>query len=128
MKGASALVVAAGLAAVGLGNRLSAGGRCGLLPYGVASLDVGGAAVGPALLIRCTARVFPWWAFSEIDVREWGRGALGCRGVLVLGEQLAEHGGEPVGALHMGQVSAIGEQRQPPCGQAVHRGLSLVGG
>ena len=48
-------------------------------------------------------------------------------GVWVLAEKLAEHGGEPVGALHMRQVPAVREQRQPPRGQAVHRGVGLVG-
>ena len=74
------------------------------------------------------ARVSPWRAFSEIDVGEWGCARRYGAGVLVLGEELAQHGGELVGALHVGQVSAIGEQRQPTCGQAVHRSLSLVDG
>ena len=48
--------------------------------------------------------------------------------VVVFGEPVAEHGGEPVGLLDVGEVPAVGEHRQPPVGQQVHRGLGLVGG
>ncbi len=47
---------------------------------------------------------------------------------MVLGKPLAQDGGEPGGALDVGQVSAVGEQREPPVGQAVHGGLGLGGG
>ena len=51
----------------------------------------------------------------------WGTG-------VVFGEPVAEHGGEPVGLLDVGEVPAVGEHREPPGGQQVHRGLGLVGG
>jgi hypothetical protein len=35
---------------------------------------------------------------------------------VVLGEKLAEYGGELVRALHVGEVSAVREQRQLPLG------------
>jgi hypothetical protein len=44
------------------------------------------------------------------------------------GEPAAEHGGEAVGVLDVGQVSAVGEHRQPTVGQAPHRGAGLLDG
>ena len=43
-------------------------------------------------------------------------------------EPVAEDGGEPVGVLHVGQMSAVGDQDQPSVGQPVDRGLGMVGG
>ena len=100
------LVVAAGLAAVGLRTRaLVVLSRWGPAKRAVRS----GWRV--ALFCDCFDGLLPGSIFvceERVSVR---RGEL-----VIFGEPLAEHRAEPVGLLHVGQVPAVGEQRQPPPG------------
>jgi hypothetical protein len=91
--------------------------------------------------VPTTCKVTNWTSARQLSVRRSGphggpfrdrragvqlRGVAG--GVSVLGEHLAEHAANRSGHSTRGRCPQSGEHRQPPSGQAVHRGLSLVGG